>query len=1191
MQVDVLNRLRGQRPPVEVEMGELYRKIDAVRWRSWRLALFRSACFGAWAWLASLVVLGAAAWLLPIPPVVRLALLVAHVALIFWAVWRGMRRSAIIHRGPREWALRCEELEPSLKNRLVTCVELAGDPEGLRVFETSPVADALLGETTLQVRRFEPDEALPSRRIGKHLVGALLPLLLFLVALFCLPEWSRTLLNSLYNVRLQTTLSSLGDWTGGGKTGLEVKPGNAEVPRGSSVTVEALIQPARVDSASAEEPPILRILEEGKDPRTLTMVENTEKGPSVYVIALHSLLTPTRYEVQWGRKRSPLYTLTPYDPPEIESIAAHVIPPAYTGTAPYDVEGNYVNALTSSTVTLTIRSTRPLLSASLAEDEQPPIPGTVHEQTAVFQMALARSSTVRAEIVDASNHRNENPPLIQLIAREDEPPSVAVQRPGADWSVHRLVEVVLEPEATDDYGLESLELEYRINEADPVVESLFQHAAGTPRERKHKGSRAISFEDLNLQVGDVFYYRFRARDNQSDPVKSEAWSQPYFLTVRPFEQAFFKGGPGGGAPIPSVNEREVIVATTRLLDRRKTISSAEFGDQSLAVSRSQRTVRLNTERLRDRVVRNKDLDNYQERVDHLDKAIEAMKSAETSLEQQDPGGALPQENSALRHLTAATAGLPLSINWDAGSLPSPYLPSTPMGLAGQRIDVTEDKYELSTPPKAENLPDKKLLEALDTVKALAKRQKEFMERIKREKWDPSGGGNPMVRMEKMRLDTEKSRFDLERLRDEVRAMEGLDPKTLSELMASLEKTGQALAQVDEAVRNEDQDKAETASVRAMDELLKLEMNLEKSKRKSSQSPLADIKQRVDQLTQEQKDLQQAYDTLSRQSPEASKEKSEALATRQQQLKDATRGVEQSLKAFQPREQQSPSDNEARNEAEKALGEAAFWMNESAETMRKGDSTTASMSQKASLEKLAQAGQKLDNLLAHQGDTRAEALKEALAAVQKAREALSDPMTQPDSKESASSDSKSNEKSKTDGQKGEKGKEGSQGNNGSEGSSQKSKSAEKGKGKGEGGTSSDASGNGQGRSQNSGGDVNPTKRAQGLSPREIRMQLKRLKALLEDEPQFTDPVRLIDRLNTDLEDRPYTDPELVDIQAELDDALRSLEEKIRQQIELIDQVQRLQLTTDEDISPQFRGMAWKYFEELGKTGTTASDGKP
>lgn len=38
-------------------------------------------------------------------------------------------------------------------------------------------------------------------------------------------------------------------------------------------------------------------------------------------------------------------------------------------------------------------------------------------------------------------------------ARKDEPPTVTVKRPGADWSVHPVAEITFDAAAEDDFGV------------------------------------------------------------------------------------------------------------------------------------------------------------------------------------------------------------------------------------------------------------------------------------------------------------------------------------------------------------------------------------------------------------------------------------------------------------------------------------------------------------------------------------------------------------------------------------------------------------------------------------------------------------------------------------------------------------------------------------------------------------------
>ena len=158
-------------------LGLLLKKIADLRRRTLRAALVRALTRGTWAWLLSLLlftgVARGAAW----PGPTRLGLIALQGALVALAAGSALDRR-LLRRDPRAWALRCEELHPALQERLVTCLDLLEREGGPAVFETNPLARALLGETSARLVYFDPARAAGGRLGRAALLLAVAPLLI-----------------------------------------------------------------------------------------------------------------------------------------------------------------------------------------------------------------------------------------------------------------------------------------------------------------------------------------------------------------------------------------------------------------------------------------------------------------------------------------------------------------------------------------------------------------------------------------------------------------------------------------------------------------------------------------------------------------------------------------------------------------------------------------------------------------------------------------------------------------------------------------------------------------------------------------------------------------------------------------------------------------------------------------------------
>ncbi|MFC1737402.1 hypothetical protein ACFL1X_14920, partial [Candidatus Hydrogenedentota bacterium] len=665
----------------------------------------------------------------------------------------GTDKRGIRGRKLRDWALHCEELSPGLDNRLVTCVEIAEEDDSESAFESSPVAKALLRDTSTRFGEFEPERAIPGRHIGVTGFCAILPLAIFLMAFCIFGNGMGRLVSSLYHYRIPIKRTVFLASPLAGIEGLVIRPGDVEVPRGSSVSIEAemtLSEPVTVDVVPITD--LLRHAEEGDEAESYTMYQD-EESSLLYRLAVHDITEDIEYQVKVqepekeksGGKRktaitSSLYRITIYDPPEIEEVMSTLTPPEYTGLPAEEIEGMYITGLVNSSVKMQVSSTLPLASARLVGEEGEIIKGKISDSSdadlqrkAEFDLVLSEDKSLRLEILDKFNHGNIDPPLIMLRANEDDPPKVRNERPGGDWSVNPVAEVNFEVAASDDYGLQMLSWEYRINAGPLKEEVLFSASPDGEAVREQSGTRLLTLETLDVEVGDSIYYRFVARDKQPDELKGAGYSQPFFVTVRPFEQIFYQGpggeAGGGGQPgPPPPSQREVIVATTRFADRMHVLTESEKADMSQEISRVQREVRLFVEKLKGKLTFATKIPDLDARLKHLDSAIGDMKEAEKLLEAVKPHDALQPENSALGHLNAALAGLPETVTQGVGGGGSNQI-----NLSDQRLDLENNKYEMYDKPKSDSDLDKELAKALMKVKELSERQKEFLEELKREK--------------------------------------------------------------------------------------------------------------------------------------------------------------------------------------------------------------------------------------------------------------------------------------------------------------------------------------------------------------------------------------------------------------------------------------------------------------------------
>jgi Mg2+ and Co2+ transporter CorA len=95
-----------------------------------------------------------------------------------------------------------------------------------------------------------------------------------------------------------------------------------------------------------------------------------------------------------------------------------------------------------------------------------------------------------------------------------------------------------------------------------------------------------------------------------------------------------------------------------------------------------------------------------------------------------------------------------------------------------------------------------------------------------------------------------------------------------------------------------------------------------------------------------------------------------------------------------------------------------------------------------------------------------------------------------------------------------------------------------------------------------------------------LHLKKIEDLLKDEPRLAPIAEQVSKTAQELTDASWGGSGSSQAVGEMERNLAKLEELLLQRLSALDQMQKLQQTPDEQIPPEFRDMAAKYFEALG-----------
>ena len=1201
------------------DLSVIHERLDGLRRRTRLAALLRGTAGASWAWLISLAALGSVSLLFTMPVASRLALLALHLVAISVGAWLAVGRTQWRRHALRDWALRYEEHFPHLDKRMVTCVDLASQNGSGQAFRENPMARALLSETAEMARSLRIANAIPRRRLRRSAVLAALPWLAALAWLAVSPLTLRNLFLGLYhydrpaNVRLTLFPSRYH------VTELRVRPGDIEIPIGQSARVEADLVGHNLELLG--EGPQIELASRAAAPASHLMVAAAPSSIT-YLFTIPEVRKEVLYEVAVEGLRSPRYKITPYEPPAVASIGSTVTLPAYTRRRPAWVEGGSISALTGSTVLTEVRANHPLRSARLVEASGAALDAEVSSATARFTFPVEGNRDWRLELVDEAVHANLDPPAILLRAEEDTPPEIKVPRPGADWAVHPIGEVTTEAEASDSIGLTELLIEYRLNGGDPTTETLYQAAQDADPPTQYTGRRLFDLEALKLKPGDVISYRWIARDGQPDPSRSQAVSQLYFVTVNPFAQEFREGKPAqAGDVIPGPDQKQIIVATLKLAEQRGSLGADQFREQARQIAQGQDMLRDKMENCVLKGMRkDPNLPNREERIKHAELAVAAMKEATGLLERGEVDKALPPENEALNHQLAAVAGLPEYARQIIGSGKTPFAPNPRMDLLAQKLELAPDRYELDKKNQQGKKRefDEQLVKAMKNVRDLARRQKEFDEKIKKEackRCKPKKGGEGNMGEGFGRGSGgsqgepgEQSQQNQQAPQQGQSASRGQPNEQNQQRGQQSQQEGQSPPQNQQSEQNESQSLQNEADQtrRDLEELRKQIDQLQnfdperKNQLKQALQKAAEELAKIDQALREgdlekaQNANTRALDQLARME-QALKEQREgetdarlqALAAaldewiaRQTSLKDSTQGLSKLDQAAQTpqreglasqqgsmggqvgqaAEMMSPeNENEpgraALAEIEKQLKEAAKSMGEAAQDLSKAYDQNALHNQQQALDQLKSLREATARELARRASDPMRRLAKALETVRSARQGLA-PQPGQQAQPSGSQDQAPPSEDQT---------------------------------------APNPSGDGR-----SDGEVR-VKRQPGLHPHppgtapafvlhDIQIKLQGIKDLLESDPPLLEQLGEIERLMGEAPDIAPDQKLDIKLEGDLVNALDELRQMIEDRIAMIEQKQQLERTTDEDLPPALRALAAKYYEKLSTTLETPEPGK-
>ena len=945
-----------------------------------------------------------------------------------------------------------EERAPSLDDRLVTAVDVANSG---REAASPAIAEPMMADAAARARAIDVDEVIASRTLRRAFIQAVGAALVLAAVMFA----GRTPGRQAYDAAALVLFPE--------RVRLDVVPGNGRVTAGNRLAIEASL-------AGNRAPVTPQIQIQGRDGDTWREAAMAATRSGRFQFTLESVTAPFKYRVLAGPITSATYSISVAHPPRVTRIDVDYIYPSSLGLKPRTEEDSGdIYAPAGTDVRLRIHSDRPAAvgritlgngtSQSLAAD-----PAHVWSTS----LKVVDDTSYRVALTDGDGLSNAGDTEYFIRTLADRPPEVHIVKPASDRAVNRLDEIDIEAQADDDYGIERMDLVYAVR-GGPEKSAPFDIPA---RAASVTGRRVLYLEDLDVQPGDFVSYYVRARDLTRGTRPNEARSDIFFLEVRPFEQEFAlaqsqaAAGAGGRSSIDDLvtAEKDIVISTFKLDRRAQSAKGAKSEQDIRSVSRAQSELKTRVEQMsstfRESTMRDprrrpqgrgaspppepRAGDALPEE-DDMAAAAAAMGAAIVSLDSLKTGPALAPEMEALNHLLKAQADVKKREvqRQQAGSGAGNNRSNVDVSALFDRELKKQQQTNYETKSSAEQREDPNQ-SALDKIKDLAERQDALNRKLQDLARNRDRMSEEELRRELEKLTREQSELR-QRAEDVARQMQNQDSRQSSSQQSASQsqqsgsqsqqsqqgqegrggqagRAGRAGENADrakdasEAMRNaasdlrrQDPKQASASGSKALDELRRLQRQLESNRPDERRRAVGDLQLEARQLADAQRQI--ASDLGRTQNGDAGSDALRRLAGEQDRLAERARRLQDGLKqqgaaaSLDSRATERPSgrSSQSGNAQTSAAGAAqemerqrvAERMKESADALRAASAATAgrgrapaeeAKSQAASGRDLAKAIDRLADTLASAngaGDADSRKLSDQRSRAQDLREQL------------------------------------------------------------------------------------------------------------------------------------------------------------------------------------------------------------